>query len=196
MRNGGSHDLRVPSTEEISMKSIASGITHTPQEVVGSSSGRKTLERVQVFEEDCGESDGVRVGAVSGVVAIDRVGHVRPVVRTVQILSVPTHGEEDLSAKPVFARILGQPTPVVRFREGATIVVEADVADGLVSHAALIEGPARWITSDHAQSLWDWLPVGVSLVGSSISTSRKIVNGETRGWYQAVSPIGPPVVQI
>jgi len=110
--DGSGHDLLVPATEEITMVTVTSGISHGPQEVVGSVSVRELSDLVDVLEENSGDTYRVGGGTVTSVGSCSGVSHVRFVVSRVEVLSVPTHGEEDLGTETVGTFVGLQTTPV------------------------------------------------------------------------------------
>jgi len=67
---------------------------------------------VDVLEENTGDTYRVGSGTVASVGSGRGVSHVRFVVSRVEVLSVPTHGEKDLSTETVGAFVCLQTTPV------------------------------------------------------------------------------------
>lgn len=115
----------------------------------------------------------VRVRAVSAVVVLNRVGHVRLVVGRVKVLAVPARGEEDLSTHTVgavMAEEVGALSPVGVVIVSTTVVytmcesrnwgsgwskrvrTQADVANSLIGMIGGIVCAAIGVTSDHAQA--------------------------------------------
>ena len=112
--------------------------------------------------------DGVRVGAVTGVVVLNRVGQVGLVVRRVEVDTVPAGGEEDLGTDAIRAVVVEEVgtlgpvriapmvgviiysevnyTPVMNYFWERT---KAHVAHGLVTEIRRVVGAPVGVTSDH-----------------------------------------------
>lgn len=103
-----------PSRDKVSVESISGGITVSQDPVDSSGSGVKgeLSDRVDELVEQLGVGDRVRSGAVSSVQTARSPGHVRLVVRGVE-LSVTTLPEVDLHPHGITGN----------FEEGVPLVV-------------------------------------------------------------------------
>jgi hypothetical protein len=158
------------------VESVASGIALSKDE--GLCCAVPPIEAgsgVDDFKEDGNHVDRVCCRARAVVVRVlCRIGHVRFVIGTVEVLAVPAGGEENLSAHAVGANSVGQ-TAVVR---RLAVVIEADKADGLTGKVTTWSALER-VTGEHAEVLG--VSSEVVVVGT---TSLKVVYQRRLGHRQ------------
>jgi len=161
----------IPAVEEVTVEPVASRITLSEDERLGSSVPPiEAGSGVDDFVEDGDHVNRVSCRARTVVVRVlGRVGHVGLVVGRVKVDTIPARGEENLGTQAIRADLVGKAAGV---RRGAA-VVKADIADGLTSKVAAtctLEG----ITGEHAETLREGSEVVV--LGT---TSLQVVNGHT-----------------
>ena len=103
--DGVLEEIDVPTVLEVAVVSVARGVS------VGEdpSAGSPEVEVVhgdQHLVEERDELDGVGVRTVAAVEVLDRIGHVRLVVRRVDVLAVPAGGEEYLGAQSIGTAVI------------------------------------------------------------------------------------------
>jgi hypothetical protein len=154
----GSVDESRPAVEEVTVETVAGGVSVGPDPGRGPSGVEgELLDLEDELVEELDDLDGVagRTVTTAVVVTVGRPGHVRPVIGRVQVLAVPAGGEVDLGTHTVRA-VVGEEVVALRpcrITLVAVAVVETDVADGLVVHVGLVEDPTRRVPRDHAETI-------------------------------------------
>jgi len=92
-------------------------------------------------------------------------------VGRVQVDSVPAHGEENLSSESVCAEVVLCLESVRLWSIGLSSGCETDICDGIGSGRVSVWRSSQTVTSKHAESRRDGLPVGVGFVFTSITIS-------------------------
>jgi hypothetical protein len=85
------------------MVAISGIIPTSPDKGLVGGLAREGGDRKEDFIEDKGDPNGMGGGAVAIIYHFYGIRHVGMVIRTVEILSIPAHGERDLCAEAIYA---------------------------------------------------------------------------------------------
>jgi hypothetical protein len=136
LKNVGPVDKRRPTVDEIGVETVTGSISVSPDEGrVGTVVESEPLNLKDEFVEQRDEVDRVGSGTITTVDTSRWPGHVRPVIVGVEINTVPTVGEVDLSSDTLRTVVVGEervPLIPVGITSVSTRVLETDVGDGLV----------------------------------------------------------------
>jgi hypothetical protein len=153
----GAVDVSGPAVDKVAVEPVARGVAvgEDPGGIRGVVEG-EVLDVVDELVEEGDEVDGVSRRAVTTAVGSSGgVGHVRGVVRRVEVDAVPARREVDLHAHSGRAVVVEKVVPLgpVRVSRVIIVVVEADERDRLVGKAAGVVCPAVRVSSDHAETV-------------------------------------------
>jgi len=175
------------------VEAVSSGITVRPHERLNTITVREGSYREQQLEEDSRNSNGVSRWAISSINAIG-VSHVRFVIGTIQIDSIPAHREEDLSSEAIAAGVVVCGEVVgLSGRSGSARSGQTCIGDGSVFERSRVVS-AHGVSGQHSQTLGDGLPVGIGLI--STTSSRQIVDSQATIGHQRKGSIVPLVVKV
>jgi hypothetical protein len=185
--DGSLEDLAFPTIHEVGVVSMAGGITIGPDEFTSLTAESKGVP--DRLEEEGDQANGVSRGAVA-VISQVRIGHVRFVVRGVQVLSVPAGWEEDLGAETVGAGVIKEVfrghAVAVHGTLGGSSVVQAVESERILHEFTLIGGGRLGSVSDGAVALVGIASKDAQAFGESLDivTAREVVAtaGERVSW--------------
>ena len=178
----------VPAVDEISVVSIAGGVTVRPDELT-----RLALESVGVPDSLVEEGWQACLVAFGTLATVDQIGvsDVGLVVVRLDVFSIPARGEEDLGADAVGAvgiqvLLVGHEVAVARALRG-TVVVEAVEAEGFLAEGFLghVFGTPRrcWRVGDRAGEVAQARVTGEDLEalreGLDVVAKKKVVGEHT-----------------
>lgn len=196
MQNVGAVDERGPAVDEVGVESVAGRVAVRPDP------GRlravvvcKVLGLEDELVEERDEVNRVRSRTVTAVDAARWPGHVGPVVGRVEIDTVPTVWEVDLSTDTLRALVVSEEAvslvPLWVAPMG-TRELETDVGDGLVVRVGRGKVPSSGFTGQHSKTVGESVHLLVL-----VARSRKVVGVHVVDWNHRVRLVrGVVVVQL
>jgi hypothetical protein len=174
LKDVGTVDKRWPTVDEIGVKTVTGSVTIGPYEsrIVTA----VELEILDVEDEFVKERDEVnRVGSrtVTTINTTRWPGHVRLVIIGIEVDTVPTVGEVDLSSNTLGTVVVGEEAvPLIPVRVTLVLarVVETNVRDGLVGWIRRVKVSSIAFSSEHSKTVGESIDLLVFVAGS-----RKVV---------------------
>jgi len=150
LKNVGTVDKRRPTVDEIGVKTVTGSISIGPcPGRVGTIVESETLDLEDEFVEQRDEVDRVGSGTITTVDTSRWPGHVRSVIIGIEVDTIPTIGEVDLSSNTLRTVVVGEervPLVPVGVASVSTRELEANVSDGLVGRVGAVKFPSVGLT--------------------------------------------------
>lgn len=193
LKNVGTVDKRRPAVDEIGVKTVTGSISISPRPSrVGAIVVLESLDLEDEFVEQRDEVNRVGSRAITSVDTSRWPGHVRSVIVRVEVDTVPTVWEVDLSSDTLRTVVVGEETvsliPVGVTPMG-TRVFETDIGDGLVGRIASVKLSSVGLSRKHSKTIRESVDLLVL-----VSRSRKVVGVHIVDGYHGVGLIGRLVV--
>ena len=146
LKNVGTVDKRRPTVDEIGVKTVTGSISISPSPCrVGSVVESESLDLEDEFVEERDEVDRVGSGTITTIDTSRWPGHVRSVIIGIEIDTIPTVGEVDLSSNTLRTVVVGEervPLIPVGVTSVGTRELETDVGNGLVGRVRGVKVPS------------------------------------------------------
>jgi hypothetical protein len=150
LKNVGTVDERRPAVDEIGVETVTGSISIGPDKGrVGTVVECESLDLKDEFIEQRDEVNRVGSGTITTVDTSRWPGHVRSVIVRIEINTIPTVGEVDLSSDTLRTVVVGEervPLIPIGVTSVSTRVLETDVGDGLVGRVGAVKVPSSGLT--------------------------------------------------
>jgi len=150
LKNVGTVDKRRPTVDEIGVETITSSISICPDKGrVGTVVESEALDLKDEFVEQRDEVDRVGSGTITTVDTSRWPSHVRSVIVRIEINTIPTVGEVDLSSDTLRTVVVGEervPLIPVGITSVGTGVLKTDVGDSFVGGIGCVKLPSGGLT--------------------------------------------------
>jgi hypothetical protein len=192
LKNVGTVDERRPTVDEIGVETVTGGISVGPSPGgLGTVVELEALNLEDEFVKQGNEVDRVGSGTITTIDTSRWPCHVRSVIVRVEVDTIPTIGEVDLSSDTLRTVVVGEETvsliPVGVSSVG-TRELETDIGDGLVAGRS-IKVSSVGLTRKHSKTIGE----GIDLL-VLVSRSRKVVGIHVVDRDHGVGSIGRVVV--
>jgi hypothetical protein len=193
LKNVGTVDKGWPTIDKVGVETVTSSISIGPDKGrVGAVVECESLDLEDEFVEQRDEVYRVGSGTITTVDTSRWPCHVRSVIVRIEIDTVPTVGEVDLSSDTLRTVVVGEervPLIPVGVASVSTRVLETDIRDGLVGSVGAIKLPSARLTREHSKTVGESKDLLVL-----VSRSRKVVGVHVVDGYHGVGSIGRIVV--
>jgi hypothetical protein len=175
------------------MKAISCSVTARPYKTTGLSwTMWELINTEEDFKEDARNANWMRVRAISTIWSLDWVRHVRLVIRSIEILSIPAHREPHLRAKAIFAHsfIGGESWGFSSWSSSKACVGDSSFLD-----VAVVVRPSPRASRSHSEAWRESLKVW-GILSRLVATATEVIHCESSVWDQRQATVGPLIVQI